>query len=137
VPDLLLTALRLIFIALIFLFVWQVARSLTSHLALGASDKTGKRGTRLVIVSSERQAGSEFVVSDVTVIGRGQEADFQIDDPYASEVHLRLAAKDGRLTVHDLGSTNGTYVNGKRVAVPVDLQRGDSVQVGKTVFEVR
>lgn len=136
-PDLLLTILRLIFLALIFLFVWQVARSLAAHLALGPSERTAKKGTRLVIVRSERQSGTDFVVNDVTVVGRGAEADFQLDDPYASEVHLRLQAHDGRLVLHDLGSTNGTYVNGKRVAAPLDLKRGDSIQVGKTVFEVR
>ncbi|MGH8873827.1 MAG: FHA domain-containing protein, partial [Acidimicrobiia bacterium] len=72
-----------------------------------------------------------------TVLGRSEQADVVIDDPYASEFHLRLTARDGRLMLHDLGSTNGTYVNGRRVTTPVDLNRGDAVQVGKTVMEVR
>ena len=39
--------------------------------------------------------------------------------------------------LHDLGSTNGTYVNGRRVSSPLDLNRGDAVQIGKTVLEVK
>jgi pSer/pThr/pTyr-binding forkhead associated (FHA) protein len=46
-------------------------------------------------------------------------------------------AKESGMTLHDLGSTNGTYVNGRRATAPTDLRRGDTIQVGKTVMEVR
>ena len=69
--------------------------------------------------------------------GRSEEADVVIQDPYASEFHLRLTSQDQRLTVHDLGSTNGTYVNGRRISAATALRRGDALQVGKTVMEVR
>jgi len=41
------------------------------------------------------------------------------------------------VVVHDLGSTNGTYVNGRRVTSPTSASRGDTVQIGKTILEVR
>jgi pSer/pThr/pTyr-binding forkhead associated (FHA) protein len=50
---------------------------------------------------------------------------------------MRLLAQENGLVLHDLGSTNGTYVNGRRVTAPTTLRRGDSVQVGKTVMEVK
>ena len=59
-----------------------------------------------------------------------------IDDAYASEFHLRLVNDTGILSLYDLDSTNGTYVNGKRVTASLQLNTGDSVQVGKTVMEV-
>ncbi len=136
-PDLLLTLLKLIFLALVYLFVWQVARSIGSHLGLGPAGRNRKPGSKIVVVRSETQAGLDFTVTDSVVLGRGDEADVLLDDPYASEFHLRLNAKDGRLVLSDLGSTNGTYVNGRRVTTPIDLSRGDAVQVGKTVMEVR
>lgn len=136
-PDLLLTLLRLIFLALVYLFVWQVARAIAGHLGFRSPGGGRRPGNRLVVVRSETQAGLDFEVEDVVVLGRSSEADIVLDDPYASEFHLRLAAKDGRLVLSDLGSTNGTYVNGRRVTAPVDLKRGDAVQVGKTVLEVR
>jgi hypothetical protein len=135
-PDVILALLRLIFLGLIYLFVWQVARGIATHLGIHA-DRRKRRGTKVVVVRSESQAGLDFTVTDATVLGRSDEADIVIDDPYASEFHLRLVASEGGLTLHDLGSTNGTYLNGRRVTAPTELRRGDAVQVGKTVMEVR
>ncbi len=136
-PDVLLTVLRLIFLALVYLFLWQVARSISDHLGLRWQRETRRRGTRVVVVRSETQSGLDFTVRDAVVLGRSPEADIELADPYASEFHLRLATRDGRLVLTDLGSTNGTYVNGRRVTAPVELNRGDAIQVGKTVMEVK
>lgn len=135
-PDVILALLRLIFLGLVYLFVWQVARGIATHLGIHA-ERRKRRGTKVVLVRSESQAGLDFTVTDATVLGRSDEADIVIDDPYASEFHLRLVAQEGGLTLHDLGSTNGTYLNGRRVTAPTELRRGDAVQVGKTVMEVR
>lgn len=135
-PDVILTLLRIIFLGLVYLFVWQVARAIGSH--LGISLKRERReGRRLLMVRSETQQGLEVEVTDATVMGRSDEADVLLDDPYASEFHMRLLAQENGLVLHDLGSTNGTYVNGRRVTAPTTLRRGDSVQVGKTVMEVK
>lgn len=137
-PAVLLTVLRLIFLALVYLFVWQVARSIAGHLG----SQPGRRGHRtavrsLVVVRSESQAGLKVAVKDAVVLGRDAQADVLIEDPYVSDMHVRLVAKDGRLTLHDLGSTNGTYVNGRRITTAIALDRGDAVQLGKTILEVR
>lgn len=135
-PDIILALLRIIFLGLIYLFVWQVARAIGSH--VGISLRRPRRdGTRLLMVKSETQQGLEIEVTDARVLGRSEEADVLLDDPYASEFHMRLVAQENGLVLHDLGSTNGTYVNGRRVTAPTSLRRGDSVQVGKTVMEVR
>jgi len=89
------------------------------------------------MIKSETQQGTELEVEDVTVLGRSPEADVLLDDPYASEFHMRLVAQDSGMVLHDLGSTNGTYINGRRVTAPTTLRRGDNIQVGKTVMEVR
>lgn len=136
-PDLILALLRLIFLGLVYLFVWQVARGIATHLGINAERRGKRRGTKVVIVRSESQAGIDFTVTDATVLGRSDEADLMLDDPYASEFHLRFVAQEGGLTLHDLGSTNGTYLNGRRVTAPAELRRGDAVQVGKTVMEIR
>jgi hypothetical protein len=136
-PDLLLTLLRLIFLALVYLFVWQVARAIGAHLGLSPIRRNRKPGTRVVVVRSDVQPGLDFSVTDAVFLGRSPEADIALEDPYASEFHLRLNNREGRLVLTDLGSTNGTYENGRRVTTPVDLNRGDAVQVGKTVMEVR
>ena len=71
------------------------------------------------------------------MIGRSDDADILIDDSYASEFHLRVGVQGGEVMLNDLGSTNGTYLNGRRVTVPTVITKGDSIQIGKTIFEVR
>jgi pSer/pThr/pTyr-binding forkhead associated (FHA) protein len=58
------------------------------------------------------------------------------DDTYVSQLHARVFQRSGETYVEDLGSTNGTYVNGHRVSAPTPVRRGDSLQVGSTVLEV-
>ena len=135
-PDVILAMLRIIFLGLVYLFVWQVARAIGSHLGISLK-RDRKEGTRVVIVKSESQQGRELEIKDVSVLGRSPDADVLLDDPYASEYHMRLVAQENGLVLHDLGSTNGTYVNGRRVTAPAGLKRGDTIQIGKTVMEVR
>lgn len=135
-PDVILALLRIIFLGLVYLFVWQVARAIGSHLGISVRRKR-KEGSRVLFVRSESQQGQEFEVNDVVVMGRSDETDVVIDDPYASEFHLRLVSQENGMMLHDLGSTNGTYVNGRRVSAPTELRRGDTIQVGKTVMEIR
>lgn len=135
-PEIILTLLRVIFLGLVYLFVWQVARAIGSHLGISVR-KRRKEGTRILFVKSETQKGLEIEISDVTVMGRSEEADVAVADPYASDFHMRLVAQENGMMLHDLGSTNGTYVNGRRVTAPTELRRGDTIQLGKTVMEVR
>ena len=135
-PDVILALLRIIFLGLVYLFVWQVARAIGSHLGISVRRKR-KEGSRVLFVRSESQQGQEFEVGDVVVLGRSDETDVVLDDPYASDFHLRLVSQENGMMLHDLGSTNGTYVNGRRVSAPTELKRGDTIQVGKTVMEIR
>lgn len=135
-PDVILALLRIIFLGLVYLFVWQVARAIGSHLGISVRRRR-KEGSRVLFVRSESQQGDEFEVGDVVVMGRSQETDVVLDDPYASDFHLRLVSQESGMMLHDLGSTNGTYVNGRRVSAPTELKQGDTIQVGKTVMEIR
>ena len=131
--------LKLAFVGLLYLFLWQMARSIGGH--LGADLPSARPGRRrigeLTVVRSDGQTGTAITVSDSVVLGRSPEADVLLDDPYASMFHLRLTMDGDTMTLADLGTTNGTYVNGRRVTNPVVLNPGDSVQVGKTIMEVR
>jgi hypothetical protein len=60
-----------------------------------------------------------------------------IDDPEASRRHASLSLEGSTVTVEDLGSTNGTFVNGARISAPKELANGDKVRIGTTVFELQ
>ena len=59
-----------------------------------------------------------------------------VQDTYISSRHARLMNDNGELSIEDLGSTNGTYVNQELVKGRMQLDRGDIVQVGGVIFEV-
>lgn len=81
-------------------------------------------------------AKERVAVDPALVIGRSAECDLAIADTYLSSRHARFANDDGDMTVEDLGSTNGTYVNQTLVHGRVHLEKGDVVQVGGVLFEV-
>ncbi|MHB8288103.1 MAG: FHA domain-containing protein [Acidimicrobiales bacterium] len=95
---------------------------------------------RLEIIEPPGRRGRIFDTTDLEgelTVGRSPDCSVHVDgDQFASSMHARVFTQDGRLWVEDLGSTNGTYVNAERIFEPVDLRKGDLVQVGETVFEV-
>jgi hypothetical protein len=82
------------------------------------------------------RAGERVEIDVALVIGRSPECDLSISDTYLSSRHARVANDSGDLSIEDLGSTNGSYVNQELVAGRVHLERGDIVQVGGILFEV-
>jgi len=81
--------------------------------------------------------GSEHPIEDEVTIGRETgEADLIIDDEGISRVHAHVSDSDSVPTVEDLGSSNGTYVNGEQIDALIELADGDVIQLGGTVLEV-
>ena len=90
----------------------------------------------LKFVEPNDREGERLDVDTAVTIGRSAECDLSLSDTYLSSRHARLSNDDGDLTIEDLGSTNGTYVNQELVDGRVHLERGDIVQVGGVLFEV-
>ncbi len=136
-PVLFFNIIKLLFLLLLFLFLWQIARSIRSHVGSNPGTQIEGPGVELVILTGEGEANRVRIRPQGHVIGRSSDADIQISDPYSSEFHARVGMQDGQVVVYDLGSTNGTYVNGRRVTSPTSVSCGDTVQIGKTILEVR
>jgi len=96
-----------------------------------------RRGTlALEFIEPLDRGGERIDVATGVTIGRSDACDLRLDDTYLSSRHARVANDDGDLSIEDLGSTNGTYVNQELVRGRVHLERGDVVQVGGVLFEV-
>lgn len=156
--DAVLTVLKFCLLALVYLFLFRVvllvARELRGTPAPSAVPPTpapspaaprkterakrGRRSTwRLVVTEPPDGKGQILAVDGDATVGRGGGCTFPITfDTFVSQVHARAFVTDGALWVEDLGSTNGTFVNGKRIEHPVKLRKGDDVQVGETHFRV-
>ena len=78
--------------------------------------------------------GEQFVLGEVTRIGRSDDNDIKIEDRFVSTHHIELARKSDRIIIRDLGSTNGTFRNGARVQRETPLEDGDRIGVGTTMF---
>jgi pSer/pThr/pTyr-binding forkhead associated (FHA) protein len=90
----------------------------------------------LEFLEPEERNGERVDVESGITIGRSSECDLSLQDTYLSSRHARVAVDEGDLTIEDLGSTNGTYVNQELVKGRVRLERGDVVQVGGVLLEV-
>lgn len=131
---------KVAFVAAIYLFLWFVARAVTSHLSRPAtrSEPGATGGPEAVVVAIDQpdRPTRHVEVRGPLIVGRGA-VDVIVDDPFASDRHLRLDLDAGRLSVEDLGSTNGTLVNDTVIHRRTILNSGDRVRVGTTTLEVR
>jgi hypothetical protein len=88
-------------------------------------------GSALLVVQRGPSAGSRFLLdTDVVSAGRHPDSEIFLDDIAVSRRHVAIDRRDGRFTLHDVGSLNGTYVNRERVD-DAPLNHGDEVQIGK------
>jgi hypothetical protein len=86
---------------------------------------------RAVIESGDRRFA---LTPPSTVFGRGRDADVRLDDPNISRTHVQFRVAGGDWTVSDMGSTNGTRLNGGALTGPTVLRSGDAIQLGNTVL---
>jgi len=98
--------------------------------------RKGSGALALEFIEPLDRAGERVDIERALTIGRNAECDLRLQDTYLSGRHARFANDQGDLTIEDLGSTNGSYVNQEAVTTRVHLERGDIVQVGGVLFEV-
>jgi pSer/pThr/pTyr-binding forkhead associated (FHA) protein len=91
---------------------------------------------RLVVVEPPESRGIAYSLADEISVGRAPGCQVTVDDTFVSQVHARVFCREGNYLVEDLGSTNGTYLNSKKVSGAMIMQRGDRLQVGNTVLEL-
>jgi hypothetical protein len=152
-------ALKFGFLLVLYLFLLWVARSAMRDLRQGGAgasavpsadyeDATGmhvasaglggdgRAGTPKLRVHSAAglRAGSAYDLSDGALLGRGDQVDIQLEDSFASSRHARLVPEGDVMVLEDLGSTNGTYLNGEPLRGPQPLHAGDRIRIGDSEF---
>jgi len=147
--DTALLILKVAFLVLLYFFIWRIVRTASRDLRLPqesfilAPSREGGVATarppvhsgRLVVIkSAELEEGTDFELDSAQLtVGRGGQNDVALrSDDYASARHARFEPRQDGVWVQDLGSTNGTYLNGARLDRPRRLTHGDVVRVGET-----
>jgi pSer/pThr/pTyr-binding forkhead associated (FHA) protein len=149
-PDIVLELLKYVFLIVLYIFIARAVRAIYLELnpASGPaaarsappptrSKKPKKAPKKLAVIEGEKLKGKSFDLGDELIIGRGDKSHIVLDDTYVSTVHGRIFAKGDTYMVEDMGSTNGTYLNRRRINAPTEVQRGDRLKIGKTVMEFR
>jgi len=158
--TLLVALLKYGFLALLFLFILFVVKTVavgmripkgsaggaaggvagggTAARAKRAKPPKGVKIPAVVIVRTQegKRVGAHKLAGSMKV-GRAPECEIRPEDDFLSQFHARLFSKDGLRYVEDLGSTNGTLLNGQKVSGPVEVRAGDEVRLGRTVLQLR
>jgi hypothetical protein len=154
-------ALKFGFLAVLYLFLLWMARSALKDLRAGGreaapgavdyEDATGMHGASEGLGGDGRhdparppklrvgtaaglRAGSAYDLSEGALLGRGDGADIRLEDTFASTRHARLVPQGDVIVLEDLGSTNGTYLNGEPLRGPQPLHVGDEIRIGDSEF---
>jgi hypothetical protein len=148
-------ALQFGFLAVLYLFLLWVVRSARRDLAGGANQDVSVAGgdaaapprerggydlrqgvrPRLVVVAAMNfEPGSEFEIGESATMGRAASSDVPIEDPFASSAHARIFPRGQFMYIEDMGSTNGTYLNGRQLRRPEQLKTADTVRIGDTEY---
>jgi pSer/pThr/pTyr-binding forkhead associated (FHA) protein len=151
--------LEYVFLALLYLFFLRVVRAVWVELreprlvaappgpsspppppkrAAAVAPKGRGVPRELAVISPDDAKGQTFPLAEEISIGRAPGCAVALpSDTFVSQVHARVFRRGDEYWVEDLGSTNGTLVNGRKLTGPAPLRKGDRLQVGRTVLELR
>ena len=148
-------ALKFGFLAVLYLFLVWVARSsmrdLAGHAEAGAAEpdpgperrrrepagpdlRSGVRPRLEVIAAMGHEPGTAFDVGEGATMGRSDSSDIPVDDPFASSAHARIFSRGHFMYIEDMGSTNGTYLNGRQLRRAEQLKVADIVRIGESEY---
>jgi hypothetical protein len=145
--------LKIAFLVLLYGFILLVVRSATrgmeqapqESIVLGAAEAAtlreehGLPPTRLLVIASpELSEGQTIAVSAPMIVGRDEQSGIRLDrDEFASGRHARIEPRPGGAWIDDLGSTNGTFVNGTKLKRAQLARAGDVIKIGATELQVQ
>jgi hypothetical protein len=159
--DPLAVALKFGFLVVLYLFLLWVSRSALRDLVGGAGganavmdaepvDAPGSQRSReepqgrglmgsvdprlVVVAALGHEPGTAFDISGGALMGRSDSAEIRIDDPFASSAHARIFPQDDFMHVEDMGSTNGTYLNGRQLRGAERLKTADVIRIGDSEY---
>ena len=133
--DVVLLVGRLLFVALLYVFLFAIMRT---GIGMVRGTRKKEQAWNLSVEKGPKELrGVSIVVRGPVIVGRSPNSDIVVGAGYVSARHARFSLMGQNLFVEDLGSTNGTGVNGQTIDAPTALRSGDVVNVGDVFIRVR
>ncbi|MEX2458795.1 MAG: FHA domain-containing protein [Actinomycetota bacterium] len=146
-----LTVLKFAFLALLYFFVYRAIRVGIAEVrgrpeprpAAGPKGRAARPAKRardassVVVLTPDGKRAKSVKLNGTVQIGRAEACQIRLDDTYSSQFHARIFDKGGVWHVEDLGSTNGTYLNQRKLTGPTPVGAGDRIKIGKSILELR
>jgi len=127
---------KILFLVLLYLFLFAAVKSGMGMVRSGGA-KHGQRGLGLSVVRGPREiTGITLPLTGPVVVGRSPDADLVIADDFVSSTHLKVTPTPDGLLAEDLGSTNGTIINGQRATRAMRVSAGDVIEIGTNQLKV-
>ena len=132
--------MRLALVGLLYVFLVMVVRALYRDLRTGAREKVATGAPRstgvpqlmvLAVGNTPYAAGQVFRLRSPTMLGRDPGCDIPVEDDFVSGQHLKLVSTSGGWQAQDLNSTNGTRLNGRKLAGSAPIRHGDILDLGR------
>lgn len=129
---------RFVFLGMIFIFLYKIIRVMYSDIKGGGrSESRLSAGIEVVKSEGENQIplGSVYPLHPITNIGRMSDNNIVLESSYVSSHHARIYQRNNSYVIKDMGSTNGTFLNGARINGPTVINRDDLIGIGDVVFK--
>lgn len=127
---------KILFLVLLYLFLFAAVKAGIGMVRTGGAARA-QRGLGLSVVRGPREiTGVTLPLNGPIVVGRSPDADLVIADDFVSSTHLKLTPTPDGLLAEDLGSTNGTLINGQRASRAVRVSAGDVIEIGTNKLKV-
>ena len=150
-------ALKFGFLAVLYLFLLWVVRSAMRDLGrvdaavaaepaeppgpsrrvrepTGPDLRAGVHPQLTIVAAMGYEPGTTFDIGNGAQMGRSDNAEIRVDDPFASSAHARIFPRGEYMYVEDMGSTNGTYLNGRQVKTAERLKMADVIRIGDSEY---
>ena len=134
--DIVLLFGKILFLAMLYLFLLAAIRSGIGLVRTGGAAKRAKVLSLTVVRGPKEISGITLPLTGPVVVGRSPDADLVIADDFVSSIHLKIVPASDGLVIEDLGSTNGTLVNGQPVTRPLNVSAGDLIEIGTNQLKV-
>lgn len=128
---------KYVFIVIIYLFILSIIRLIYLDIK-GIDTAPLDDSSYLKLVNKKDtlpfKVKEYYHLDDEIYLGRGKDNEIVIKDPYISKKHLKIVKDEGNYYLEDLGSANGTFLNGDKVLDVVKLKNGDRIRIGQIEF---